>query len=66
MFFSSLLYGPVTLGRIFFLLVFGPGIIIGSYLEEEKIMRRAADTYSKYRELIPNRYEPNISVFFKD
>lgn len=45
---------------------FGLAIVVGSYFEEMEIMKVASESYSEFRKLIPNKYIPDLNIFFKE
>src|SRR4051812_4885763 len=61
---ASIFYGELTLGRLFFSIMFIIGITIGNYFEEREIYKVAAKSYTEFSKIIPNRVIPDLSVFF--
>ena len=58
-------YKELTLGRLFYSAFICMGIFIGAHFEEQELFKLKDFNYAKYCSIIPNKFLPDINVFFK-
>jgi len=61
---SSLLYGPVSLGRAQFIFSQLLAILVGIYFEEKELRKHGGKEFAGFCRIIPNLLIPDFSIFF--
>eukprot|EP00347_Sterkiella_histriomuscorum_P009492 403341007 len=63
-FIGSSIYGPLTLGRVVFVIGFMSGIMLGISHEERDLRRHAGKEFEGFCRMIPNLIIPDFTVIF--